>query len=81
MRQRLSYDSSFSYAYSTANGTSSREFPLGVGTEQHTFRGVTNGKTMLVQFSSHIDENGCTFAATSRERITPPDRSAPVFPQ
>ena len=44
----------------------SRSSPLGIGDELHTFYGTAGGKTLIVQFHSHIDANGCSFAATSQ---------------
>jgi hypothetical protein len=81
------YDDSFGDVdIGMPGGIFAANFTLGVGTEQHTFRGVTargtpGGKTMLVQFSSHIDEDGCTFAATSQgTRDTTGTATPPNFP-
>jgi len=67
--------SSFTWWYDRAMGTATndggddgadQEFPLGIGDEFHTFYGTADGKTLIVQFHSHIDANGCSFAATSQ---------------
>ena len=67
--------STFTWWYDGAMGTTTndgsgeganQEFPLGLADESHTFYGTAGGKTLIVQFHSHIDANGCSFAATSQ---------------
>ncbi len=61
------YDGSMGIATNDGPGAdgADHEFPLGIGDESHTFYGIAGGRT-VVQFHSHIDASGCSFAATSQ---------------